>query len=420
MAEVLAEVLPCVAKGAPAVVGRCPRFGAAAGGAADRGPHGRRADPGRRVRGQLAALDRARREHLQDADPVQPALEARCATREGGSAAWQSAATRRAGRRYLTPKRASGASTDASTCASWWRRPRESSTGCAVGSTRRAQPLTPGRSRARRRATVDPTRGRGTALADSPPRGSHLISQARPARAAAAGSGADHLTFRNDCRSRKSQLIRSPLGIKERGRLGPATLSTCRGVTCHRPTPDPEPSRPRQQLAWRSGLAWTSSSRCRRANLGVVYFADPLAPMADDIVRALRERTGVGNGSGPAAAASSAAVGGVRQRLVVLVVELPDGEFRVQPSAPARRRRTTVCWLAHAELGDTGPPGPLAELAGHSAGMVVGALSRPGCSPVQIVGAVSRRGRACVGFGRGRCPCSRASPPPARPRGPPA
>jgi hypothetical protein len=136
-------------------------------------------------------------------------------------------------------------------------------------------------------------------------------------------------------------------------------------------------------------------------NFGVVYFADPLAPMADDIARALRERTGVrqwlgacGGGvlGGPSGACDSG--------LAVLVVELPDGGFRVLPSAPAPPDRYGLL-LAHAELDDTGPPALLAELEGHGAGMVVGGLTAAGRSPVQIAGAVMGGAAACVGFGEG-------------------
>jgi hypothetical protein len=84
-------------------------------------------------------------------------------------------------------------------------------------------------------------------------------------------------------------------------------------------------------------------------NFGVVYFAEPLAPMADDIVRALRERTGVRQWLGACGGGVLGGPSGVCDNgLAVLVVELPDGGFRVLPSAPApprsRTRTPRPCW----------------------------------------------------------------------------
>ena len=93
------------------------------------------------------------------------------------------------------------------------------------------------------------------------------------------------------------------------------------------------------------------------ANLGVVYLSEALAPVADEVVRALRERTGVTSWLG---ACGAGVLGGPAGRgadgLAVMVMALPAGACRVL-SAPARARGAFALLLAHAELGPGGPGG---------------------------------------------------------------
>lgn len=136
------------------------------------------------------------------------------------------------------------------------------------------------------------------------------------------------------------------------------------------------------------------------ANLGIVYLSDPLAPMADDVLRALRERTRVPTWFG---ACGSAVLGGpngaAESGLAVLVASLPRAGFEVATAlAPARRLGGLT--LAHAELDEADPAGLLAELAdGDGEAPVVGGLSAAGRSRVHIAGATIGSAMVALGFG---------------------
>lgn len=134
------------------------------------------------------------------------------------------------------------------------------------------------------------------------------------------------------------------------------------------------------------------------ANLGIVYLSEALAPMADDIVRALRERTGVREWLG---ACGGAVLGGPAgasdDGLAVLVTRMPEGSFRILPSQMALPAQVGLL-LAHAELGDAGPHMIMADLARHGARTVVGGLIAAGRSPVQIAETVMGGAAVCIGF----------------------
>ena len=138
------------------------------------------------------------------------------------------------------------------------------------------------------------------------------------------------------------------------------------------------------------------------ANLGLVYLSEALAPVADEVIRALRERTGVTSWLG---ACGAGVLGGPAGRgtdgLAVMVMALPAGACRVL-SAPAQACGAFALLLAHAELGPGGPGELLTELAALDAQTLVGGLTAAGRSPIQIAGGVMAGGAACLGFSVGQ------------------
>lgn len=134
------------------------------------------------------------------------------------------------------------------------------------------------------------------------------------------------------------------------------------------------------------------------ANLGIVYGSEPMAPMADDIVRALRARTGIEQWLGACGAGVLGGPGGASERgLAVLTLKLPADGCRFLPSTALLPSSVGVL-LAHAEIGSAEPAALLAGLARHGAATMVGGLSAAGRWPVQIAGAVMAGGVACLGF----------------------
>jgi small ligand-binding sensory domain FIST len=123
-----------------------------------------------------------------------------------------------------------------------------------------------------------------------------------------------------------------------------------------------------------------------RANLGVAYFGEQLAPMADAILRALRERTGVPHWLGACGGAVPGGPGGAPENgLSVLITRLPPGAFQVAAAleSPLARRGFV---LAHAALDEAGPCGLMAELAGNAPAEVVAGLVAAARSPVHLAG----------------------------------
>ena len=138
------------------------------------------------------------------------------------------------------------------------------------------------------------------------------------------------------------------------------------------------------------------------ANLGLVYLSEAMAPVADEVIRALRVRTGVTSWLG---ACGAGVLGGPAGRgadgLAVMVITLPAGAFRVL-SAPARADSAFALLLAHAEIGAGGSGELLADLAALDAQTLVGGLTAAGRSPIQIAGGVMAGGAACLGFTMGQ------------------
>jgi small ligand-binding sensory domain FIST len=138
------------------------------------------------------------------------------------------------------------------------------------------------------------------------------------------------------------------------------------------------------------------------ANLGLIYLSEALAPVADEVVRALRERTGVASWLG---ACGAGVLGGPTNcgadGLAVMVLALPAAGFRVL-SAPAEACGPLALLLAHAELGPGAPGALVRELLGADAATLVGGLTEAGRSPIQIAGGVMAGGTACLAFARGQ------------------
>lgn len=138
------------------------------------------------------------------------------------------------------------------------------------------------------------------------------------------------------------------------------------------------------------------------ANLGLIYLSDALAPMADEVVRALRARTGVVSWFGSCGAGVLGGPAGCGpDGMAVMVLALPEAGFRVL-SAPAEARGPLAVLLAHAEVGQGGPGALLLELAGPGAATLVAGLTAAGSSPIQIAGGVMAGGTACLAFARGQ------------------
>ena len=165
---------------------------------------------------------------------------------------------------------------------------------------------------------------------------------------------------------------------------------------------------PRARSVPASGRAWPGVlAAClgqldplpERASLGIVYLSEALAPMADEIVRALRAHTGLTcwlGACGRGVLGGGAAGGG--DGLAVLVLALPEPEFAILPGAPAAGPVGLA--LAHGELGPGGPAAVLRELAAAGAGMLIGGLTAASRAPVQIAGDAIGSRAACLDLAR--------------------
>ena len=130
------------------------------------------------------------------------------------------------------------------------------------------------------------------------------------------------------------------------------------------------------------------------ANLGVVYLSEALAPVADEVIHALRARTGIASWFG---ACGTAVLGGVcGEGLSVLVLSLPPAGFRVR-SGPGVAGRTGLL-VAHGELDADGPRALLAELGMSSAASMAGGLAAGTRQLVQIADGVLAGSAACLEF----------------------
>src|SRR5262245_50171354 len=134
------------------------------------------------------------------------------------------------------------------------------------------------------------------------------------------------------------------------------------------------------------------------ANLGVIYCSEALAPVADELVRALRARTGVPSWVGSCGSAVLGAAG--REGLAVLLLALPAGGFRVRAGLSGAASGGVL--IAHAELAEGGPGSVLTELAAAGASRTSGGLIAAGRQPIQIADGVLGGGAACLDFAPGQ------------------
>jgi hypothetical protein len=137
------------------------------------------------------------------------------------------------------------------------------------------------------------------------------------------------------------------------------------------------------------------------ANLGIAYLSEPLAPVADAIVRVLRQHTGVRHWLGASGSAVLGGPGGPDENgLAVLVTSVADAGFEIL-SSPTAPLRDCGLLLAHAEIEDADPTAGMAAFAAEAAARVVGGLTAAGRSPVQIAGDSMGSALACIAFRRG-------------------
>lgn len=134
------------------------------------------------------------------------------------------------------------------------------------------------------------------------------------------------------------------------------------------------------------------------ANLGVAYLGEQLAPVADAVVGALRERTGIELWLGASGGAVLAGPEGPRENgLAVLVARLPAAGFRLAPALRPDGAAGGMV-LAHAALDEADPGGLLADLAANAPAEVVGGLVAAARSPVHIAGAAAAGSAVCLGL----------------------
>lgn len=139
------------------------------------------------------------------------------------------------------------------------------------------------------------------------------------------------------------------------------------------------------------------------ANLGIVYMSEPMGQIADEVLRALRARTGIdawlgASGGGVIGLPSGPSESG----LAVLVMTLPANAFSLS-AALGRPECHAGLVLVHDELDEADPDAKLREIAGWHAPArpVVGALAAARHAPVQVAGDVLGSGRASLAFGAG-------------------
>ena len=154
------------------------------------------------------------------------------------------------------------------------------------------------------------------------------------------------------------------------------------------------------------------------ASLGIAYVGEQLTPVADAIVGALRERTGVRHWLG---ACGGAVLGGPEgtsdSGLAVLVTALPPASFAVAAGLrPPLEGAGFV--LAHAALDEAGAGGLVGGLAANAPAKVVGGLVAAARAPLHLAG--DRAAASAVALGlRADVPAVAGLAPACSPLGPP-
>ncbi|MFO1049470.1 MAG: FIST C-terminal domain-containing protein [Geminicoccaceae bacterium] len=128
------------------------------------------------------------------------------------------------------------------------------------------------------------------------------------------------------------------------------------------------------------------------ANLGILYLSEALAPVADEVLRAFVQRTGVTSWLGASGHAVLGGAGG--DGICALVLSLPADRFVVRAGiAPDPGAGMLV---VHGEIAAAGPASLLAELGSAGAVRVAGGLVADRRQPVQIADGVVAGCPACL------------------------
>ncbi|MFO1073713.1 MAG: FIST N-terminal domain-containing protein [Geminicoccaceae bacterium] len=136
------------------------------------------------------------------------------------------------------------------------------------------------------------------------------------------------------------------------------------------------------------------------ANLGIAYFGEQLAPMADAILDALRARTGVRHWVGAGGlAVLNGAQGTATCGLSVLVAALPEAQFHIAPALTSSIADRALV-LVHAALDEADPQALLAEIAANAPAGVVGGLTAASRAPVHLAGAAAAGSAVSLGLHR--------------------
>lgn len=133
------------------------------------------------------------------------------------------------------------------------------------------------------------------------------------------------------------------------------------------------------------------------ANLGILYLSEALAPVADEVLRAFVQRTGIASWLGASGHAVLGGAGG--DGICALVLSLPPDRFVVRAGiAPGAGAGLLV---VHGEIDAAGPASLLAELGCAGAGRVAGGLVAERRQPVQIADGLVAGCPACLDIAAG-------------------
>lgn len=171
-------------------------------------------------------------------------------------------------------------------------------------------------------------------------------------------------------------------------------------MTCH--------ASARSRSVGAAGVAWDRVVRAcldqleplpHGASLGIAYLGDQLAPMADAIVGALRQGTGVPHWLGASGGAALGGPHGVHDNgLAVLITALPAASFRVVPSLRVPFMPCGLA-LAHGVLDEADPGGLLTELAASGPATIVGGLMAAHRAPIYLAGVGGAGSAVTLGLG---------------------
>lgn len=132
------------------------------------------------------------------------------------------------------------------------------------------------------------------------------------------------------------------------------------------------------------------------ANLGILYLSEAFAPVADEVLRALVQRTGIASWLGASGHAVLGGAGG--DGIAALVLSLPADKFVVRAGIVPDPGAELL--VLHGEIAMGGPASLLAELDLAGAASVAGALVADRRQPIQIADGLVAGSPAYLGFAR--------------------